>query len=130
MKNFILISLWGVLFSFLICECITASPTAPLSDRKVKVTYDIPSSLSATDDLITYYKATTISSFGRSDEADASDAIMYTSLQVFTRAVYLMIVFAPMFLTSGLAFVFSAYRTIWFSLLRFGISQGGAVRYD
>lgn len=105
-----------------------ASPTIAAIAPKASVTYDVPVGFSAGDDLITKFKA--VSSHGRSDEADEATAVTYTTFQVTTRAFYLLLVFAPMFWTSGLAFVSSWYRNgIWFRLLRFGISQGGAVRF-
>lgn len=92
-----------------------------------KVTFEIPCHLSAGDDLLRKFKA--VSSHGRSDALDGAAPMTYTTFQIYSRAVYLLIVFAPMMCTSGLAFIFSWFRNgIWFQLLRFGISQGGAVR--
>ena len=91
-----------------------------------KVTFEIPSHLSAGDDLLRKFKA--VSSHGRSDTLEDATPVTYTTLQISLRAAFLMIVFTPMICTSGLAFVFSSFRNgIWFQLLRFGISQGGAV---
>ena len=96
---------------------------------KQRVTYEIPIEFTPDDGLISRFKA--ISSHGRSDETSEANAVNYTSLQVVSRAFYLLVVFAPMFLTSGLAYVFSWYRNlIWFRLFRYGISQGGAVRQN
>lgn len=91
-----------------------------------KVTFDIPSHLSAGDDIIRKFQA--VSSHGRSDVLKDATPVTYTIFQISLRAAFLMIVFTPMMCTSGLAFVFSGFRNgIWFQLLRFGISQGGAV---
>lgn len=89
------------------------------------VTFKIPPEMKAGKDVLTNFKA--ISSHGRSDDADSGVAAQYSSLQVALRASYLLMIFAPMFMTSGLAYVSTFYRNmVWFSLLRFGISQGGA----
>lgn len=120
-----------LLLSFSSGDIITSSNTATTAKigggiNKTKVIYDIPLKFSAFDDLITDFKA--VSSHGRTDNADLSIAITYTKFQVFLRAVYLCIVFSPMLFTSGFAYISSWYRNvIWFGLLRFGISQGGAV---
>lgn len=113
------------LFAILIVHTsATSAPAVAAAIGQKKVTYDIPSSFSANNDLITKFQA--VSSHGRTD---GSPTTTYTSFQVVTRAFYLLMVFAPMFGTSGLAVASSWYRNgIWFSLLRFGISKGGAVR--
>lgn len=114
------------IFILLTNVSIRALSTNSKVGEKVKVTYDIPSQFSVGDDLITQFQA--VSSHGRSADTDSVDAVTYTSFQIIFRAFYLFLVFAPMFFTSGLAFVFSSYRNgIWFGLLRFGIAQGGAV---
>lgn len=96
---------------------------------KPKVSYDIPSRFSAKEELISEFKA--VSSHGRSDETDKANAVVYSSFQITVRAFYLLLVFAPVLCTSWLAYFSLWYRSfIWFKLLRFGISQGGAVRLD
>lgn len=126
MKSSLLPFLLASSFIFLISRCpISLSAVIGISGKS-KVTYEIPTSLSAGDELITDFKA--VSSHGRAAEADATPAIRYTSYQVASRAIYLFLMFAPMFFTSGLAYISSWYRNgIWFSLVRYGISQGGAV---
>ncbi len=89
------------------------------------VTFEIPPEMKAGKDLLTNFKA--VSSHGRSDAADGGGAVQYSPFQVALRASYLLMIFAPMFMTSGLAYVSTFYRNfVWFSLLRYGISQGGA----
>lgn len=115
-----------IVASFFIYGYDSASPAVVNIKGTSKVTYDIPVSFSAGDELITRFKA--VSSHGRTDGADA--APNYTSYQIVTRAFYLMLIFAPMFWTSGIAFVSSWYRNgIWFGMLKYGISRGGAVCY-
>ena len=101
--------------------------SAAVITTRQKVTYEIPIEYTPDDGLISRFKA--VSSHGRSDATSEANAVTYTSIQVASRAFYLLVVFAPMFMTSGLAYVFSWYRNyIWFHLFRYGISQGGAVR--
>lgn len=115
--------------TLLYSSSVNSASTVGVIGGKGKVTYDIPSSFSAGDELITKFKA--VSSHGRADDADGATAVTYTSFQVATRALYLIAVFAPMFFTTGLAYISRWYRNgVWFSLLRFGISQGGAVSFD
>lgn len=121
LRNFL-----AFLIVFQIVEQVTSVAVVATKQR---VTYEIPIEFTPDDGLISRFKA--ISSHGRSDEASEANAVNYTSLQVVSRAFYLLVVFAPMFLTSGLAYVFSWYRNlIWFRLFRYGISQGGAVRQN
>lgn len=120
LRSCVLVTTFGLLI------IISVNGLSTSSSGKVKVTYDIPAQFSAGDDLISKFQA--ISSHGRSAETGSANVVTYTSLQIFCRAFYLFLVFAPMFFTSGLAFVSSSYRnSIWFGLLRFGIAQGGAV---
>lgn len=112
------------LFIFFIFDHTYAAATVT---AKAKVSYDIPSRFSAQKELISKFKA--VSSHGRSDETDKANAVVYSTFQITVRAFYLLLVFAPMLCTSWLAYLSSWYRSIiWFKLLRFGISQGGAVR--
>ena len=115
------------LASLIIFLIVEQTSSVAVVTTKQKVTYEIPREFTAGDDLISNFKA--VSSHGRSDETSEANAVTYTTLQVVSRAFYLLVVFSPMFLTSGLAYLFSWYRNyIWFRLFRYGISQGGAVR--
>ena len=125
MKSSLLPFLLASSFIFLISRCTISSSAVTGIGGKSKVTFEIPTSFSAGDELITQFKA--ISSHGRATD-DATPAIRYTSYQVASRALYLFLMFAPMFFTSGFAYISSWYRNgIWFSLVKYGISQGGAV---
>ena len=119
LRNFL-----AFLVVFLVVEQTTS---VAVVTAQQKVTYEIPIEFIPDDGLISRFKS--ISSHGRSDETTAANAVTYTSLQVVSRAFYLLVIFAPMFMTSGLAYVFSWYRNfVWFRLFRYGISHGGAVR--
>ena len=97
--------------------------TAAAASSKSPVTFDIPTRMKTDPRTSKNFKA--VSSHGRDDSGAGS--VQYSTLQVALRATYLLMVFAPMFATSGLAYISSLYRDlVWFSLLRFGISQGGA----
>jgi flagellar biosynthesis protein FliP len=114
------------LLIFLIFDYTYAATTVA---AKPKVSYDIPIRFSAKEELISKFKA--VSSHGRSDETNTANAVVYSSFQITVRAFYLLLVFAPVLCTSWLAYFSCWYRSIiWFKLLRFGISQGGAVRLD
>lgn len=114
------------LLIFFIFDCTHAATTVA---AKSKVSYDSPARYSPREELISKFKA--VSSHGRSDETDKANAVVYSSFQITVRAFYLLLVFAPVLSTSWLAFISSWYRSvIWYKLLRFGISQGGAVRID
>ena len=103
---------------------------APSSGAKSSpVTYEIRKELVPGKELLTKFKA--VSSHGRDDGAvgggDGSALATYAPWQVALRASYLLLLFAPVFMTSGLAYISTVYRNVvWFSLLRFGISHGGA----
>lgn len=111
---------------FLITRRAVSSSAVTGISGKSTVTYDIPVTFSPGDNLITQFKA--VSSHGRASDTDALPTVTYTSYQVVSRALYLFLVFAPMIATSGLACISSSYRNgIWYRLLKYGISQGGAV---
>ena len=96
---------------------------AAVNSKSSPVTFDIPTRMKTDPRTSKNFKA--VSSHGRDDSETGS--VQYSTLQVALRATYLLMVFAPMFATSGLAYISSLYRDlVWFSLLRFGISQGGA----
>ena len=105
-----------------------ASSNVPniVTDAKSKATYHIPDSMTAKDDIISRFKA--VSSHGRSDESSSS-AISYSTMQIMMRSAYLLLVFSPVFMTSGFALISSLFRNlVWYRLLQYSIGNGGAVR--
>jgi hypothetical protein len=100
------------------------SPTEP-------VTYDIPDELGVHHESLREFKA--VSSHGRAhdDEFEIHIPAKYSQLQVLLRASYLLLVFSPVFTTSGLAYISSIYRNlVWYGLLKFAISHSGAVSWS
>ena len=126
-----------VLFAFMGSDCLSdvagsmSTSLPPIGESSTEpITYDIPDKFSVGREIITEFKA--VSSHGRAPHEEDYEIHMptkYSQVQVFTRASYLLLVFSPVFATSGIAFISSLYRNmIWYGLLKFAISHSGAVR--